>query len=36
MPLIVRVQLGNGRRAEIELGQADQLGDVLELLGRPA
>jgi hypothetical protein len=36
MPLIVRVQLGNGRRAEIELGQADQLGDVLELLERPA
>jgi hypothetical protein len=36
MPLIVRVQLANGRRAEIELGQAGQLGDVLELLERLA
>jgi hypothetical protein len=36
MPLIVRVQLGNGRRAEIEIGHVDQLGEVLELLERPA
>lgn len=32
--LIVRVQLGNGRRAEIELGELDQLREVLGMLER--
>lgn len=36
MPLIVRVQFENGRRAEVELRHVDQLADVLELLERPA
>lgn len=35
-PLIVRVVLGNGRRAEIELSEPKQLGEVLGLLERPA
>jgi hypothetical protein len=33
-PLIVRVQLGNDRRAEIELGELNQLGEVLGILER--
>jgi hypothetical protein len=36
IPVIVRVQLGNGRRAEIELGRAEQLREVVDLLERPA
>jgi len=35
-PLVVRVQLANGRRAEIELGDTGQLGEVLGVLERPA
>jgi hypothetical protein len=35
-PLIVQVQLANGRRAEIELADAGQLGEVLGVLERPA
>jgi hypothetical protein len=35
-PLIVRVQLGNGRRAEIELGDLNQLDEVLGVLERRA
>ena len=34
--LIVRVQLGNGRRAEIELGELKQLDEVLGALERRA
>lgn len=35
-PLIVRVQLGNGRRADIELGELKQLDEVLAALERCA
>ncbi len=35
-PLMVRIQLANGRRAEIELGDAGQLDAVLGVLERPA
>lgn len=35
-PLIMRVQLSNGRRAEIECSDAGQLGEVLAVLERPA
>lgn len=36
VPLIVRVQFGNGRRAEIELGELTQLDEVLAALERRA
>jgi hypothetical protein len=35
-PVLVRVQLANGRRAEIELDEPGQLGAVLDVLERPA
>lgn len=35
-PLIVRVVLDNGRRAEIELGELGQLGEVLGIVERRA
>ncbi|HEY4367756.1 MAG TPA: hypothetical protein VGN07_11035 [Steroidobacteraceae bacterium] len=36
LPLIVRVHLCNGRRAEIELGELNQLDEVLGVLERRA
>ena len=35
-PVLVRIVLGNGRRAEIELPELGILGDVLGMLERPA
>jgi hypothetical protein len=34
VPLIVRVQLGNARRAEIEVGELAQLGEIIAVLER--
>lgn len=35
-PMIVRIQLANARRVEIEFGADHQLGELLTLLERPA